>query len=366
LNAAYAVAQAGDRIYVRAGTYGDQTIAGRSLGSSTVTIAKDPAASSVTLESLTDRASYVVLDGFTVSDGIYVDVTGSNCTGNQCPFDTHDVTVRNFWAPHAVIRASRVTFQHGEIGPYSACAGVAAGGPEDGLVISGLGPYGGPFTPADHVTIDDVSIHDILWNGSCSNHTDAIQSFSSRNLTIENSHIWNGETSLLIAYSFDDSDPSQVDNMVIENNEFGSVRQVGHGLSIGDADGTCGQSGGILVENNVFYGNVDADSNCQNSVFRNNVVMDSQPCANWGGGEVWSWAYNVFANPGSFCDSTNKAKVCTPSFVDPNHSDGNADVTANDPCVKSAADPSNYPATDIHGKPRPQGSGPDAGANEVG
>ena len=316
----------------------------------------------VTLNSLAIEASYVVFDGFTVSNGISVDVTDSSCLSNQCPFDTHDVVVRNFHTSHAHIRASRVTFQHGEIGPYSVCAGLAAGGTEDGLVISGLGPYGGPFSPADHVTIDDVSIHDILWNGSCNPHTDAIQSFSSRYLTIKNSHIWNGETSLLIAYSFDDDDASQVDNMVIENNQFGSVRQVGHGLSIGDVNGLCGANGGVLVQNNTFWGNVDADSNCKNSVFRNNVVLNNQPCANWGGGEVWTWGYNVFANPGASCAGTANAKQCTPTFVDPSHANGNGDILARDRCAGGAADPQAFPLTDKHGRPR---IAPDAGANAV-
>ena len=130
--------------------------------------------------------------------------------------------------------------------------------------------------------------------------------------------------------------------------------------------GTCGVDGGILVQNNTFWGNVDADSNCKNSVFRNNVVIGNQPCANWGGGEVWTWGYNVFANPGASCAGTANAKQCTPSFVDASHANGNGDIVANDPCVKSAADPGKYPAKDIHGISRPQGSGPDSGANEVG
>jgi hypothetical protein len=279
------------------------------------------------------------------------------------------VVVRNFVAKYLFVQAAYVTFEHGEVGPYSVCAGVAAGGPEDGVTIAGMGRLGGPYTPSEHVTIDDVSIHDILWNGSCGGaHTDAIQSFSSRYLTIKNSRVWNGETSLLIAYSFDDSDPSQIDHMLIENNQFGSVRQPAHGLSIGSKTDECG-SHDIVLENNTFYGNVTADITCgQNPAprFRNNVVLNDNACSAGGPPTSFDYSYNVWADPGYACADTNHAKVCTPAFVDPSHSNGNGDITSNDPCVKSAADPNNYPPTDIHGIKRPQGTGPDAGANEIG
>ncbi len=253
---AYNAAQGGDAIYVRDGTYGGQSVSKRSLGSSVVTIAKDPSGGVVTLDSLSSGASYVIFNGFTITNGIFIG-EGSSCNSNQCSFETHDVIVRNFHTSYIAVLGARLTFEHGEVGPYNVCAGLAAGGTEDGIVIVGLGRLGGPWTPSDHVTIDDVSIHDILWNGSCGGpHTDAIQSFSARYLTIRNSRIWNGETSLLIAYSFNDADSSQIDHMLIENNQFGSVRQPGHGLSIGSSTHNCGTRD-IVLRNNTFWGNVD-------------------------------------------------------------------------------------------------------------
>ena len=66
LNAAYAAAQGGDVIYVRAGSYGDQSIAPRSLGTQRGHFCEGPERrTAVTLASLGSRASYVVFDGFT-------------------------------------------------------------------------------------------------------------------------------------------------------------------------------------------------------------------------------------------------------------------------------------------------------------
>ena len=70
LGAAYAAARGGDTIYVRAGVYGDQAIAARSLGTNAVTLAKDPSGGAVTLDSLSNKASYVTFDGFTITRGI--------------------------------------------------------------------------------------------------------------------------------------------------------------------------------------------------------------------------------------------------------------------------------------------------------
>ncbi len=92
------------------------------------------------------------------------------------------------------------------------------------------------------------------------------------------------------------------------------------------------------------------------------MIVNNFACANWGGNQEWDWGYNVFADPGADCMSTSHAKQCTPAFVNPSYANGNGDIVANDPCVRSAADPRSYPPTDMRGKPR---WAPDAGATAV-
>ena len=136
------------------------------------------------------------------------------------------------------------------------------------------------------------------------------------------------------------------------------------GLTMGSVAHDCGHTS-IVVENNTFYGGVDAEIGCGSRstvIFRNNVVLGNETCLNYAGTEEWVFDYNVFANPGTGCAATPHAKVCTPALVDPAHANGNADVVAGDRCVGSAANPRVFPLTDAHGRPR---IAPDAGANAV-
>jgi hypothetical protein len=60
---------------------------------------------------------------------------------------------------------------------------------------------------------------------------------------------------------------------------------------------------------------------------------------------------------------------CNASLVAPNASGATGPdyhLNAGDACAKGAGDPTNYPATDIDGDPRPDGGAvPDAGADEI-
>jgi hypothetical protein len=220
------------------------------------------------------------------------------------------------------------------------------------------------------VTIDHVTIHDIR-NSGCGNHVDGIQLYSWHNFTLRDSRIYNTDSSLVLGYSFDEQEPAQTDRILIENNFFGSVPHLGHGITLGAASGspsyTCGSEHEI-IQNNTFYGNAGADIACGThpaAVFRNNIVLSRYACT--GPIMEWTWSYNVFANPGPGCAGTPHAKVCTPRFADPAHTNGNADLARNDVCAVNAvkSGKGTFPATDIHGTKRPQGKAVDAGADEI-
>ena len=73
--------------------------------------------------------------------------------------------------------------------------------------------------------------------------------------------------------------------------------------------------------------------------------------------------YNTWSSGG--CGS--HAKTCTPSFADSSHANGNIDLNPSDTCAKNYVPPpaGTFPATDIHGTSRPQGTNVDAGAHEI-
>jgi hypothetical protein len=159
-------------------------------------------------------------------------------------------------------------------------------------------------------------------------------------------------------------DPSQVDNILIENTTLGPITNGYLGLSIGSSSHDCGHTR-ILVQNNTFYAGADAQVSCgfrPTVVFRNNIVLGQEACLNWGFNEEWTYDYNVFANPGPGCRETRHARVCTPVFLDRSHANGYADVAPGDRCAREAGDPSAYPLNDMRGKPR---WAPDAGAAAV-
>lgn len=382
-SAAYKVASGGDIIYVKAGTYGSQAVPYRSgMGTSVVTIQQEPGGGNVSIAGgISIQASYVVVDGayatqdWQIGDNTAADGSGgcnkTPSNGWPCEFRTTHVTLRNFSGYSGYIYGDTVLVQNGNVGPKNICTQ----GGEDGIQILGLGNAASPsFTPAVNVTIDNVTVHDITNDACQSVHTDGIQGFGYRNLTIKNSRIYNTATSLILAYSQDNTNPAQVDAVLIANNYFGNVAHPGHGVSLGNDPSygvSCGSSNlKNVIENNTFYGNMGADVNCGGSpdaVFRNNIVLAGEACSY--GAHDFQYAYNVFSPTGygAGCSVTPHAKLCSPSFSDPTHAGGKSDLASNDSCAKDFVGTAvaTYPATDIYATLRPQGSAADAGAYEI-
>ena len=128
LAGAYAAAQGGDTIYVKAGSYGSETIDARSLGTTVVTIAREPGGAAVTFAGITSRASYVTFDGLDVApDPGLFSVDCTNCTYPSIGETSH-VTIQNFRTPSLHVRAQYVTVRRGRSGPTT----LATAGPRTG------------------------------------------------------------------------------------------------------------------------------------------------------------------------------------------------------------------------------------------
>lgn len=217
------------------------------------------------------EASNVVVDGFygttlnTFNIGSNPGCSKTPGNGWPCTFPTKNVTLRNFNFNYGWITGDTILLQHGSVGPVEACNFSNA---EDGIQILGAGNgVNSSWTPSVNITVDDVTVHDVTNNG-CGKHTDGIQGFGYRHLTVRNSRIYNTDSSFILAYSFDNANPLQVDTVLIENSAFGTIANPGHGITLGN-DGTsasCGASNlNNVIQNNTFYGNMGADVNCAGS-----------------------------------------------------------------------------------------------------
>jgi len=365
LGRAYTLAQAGDLITVGCGSYPGQTLPARSLGTTPVTIEKDPADSScsfITLTgSLTINASYVVVSGFSVlnNNTISMNPPGtSSCTLSH-------ITIENFQASGVDGGCDHITLLHGDVGTdQNACTG----GSEDGVQFRGPTPTGNfsDLIPPTNMLIDDVTIHDTTGFVACGSHTDGFQSFGCNNCTVQNSRFINNDTSDIIIYQITGA-AGDIQNILIQNNSFGSVAHPGHGVSIGGQACPSAIPNNVIIQNNTFYTTSTLDVNCTNGntagTVRNNIFAANDNGFACGSKLVFD--YNVFASNATTCGT--HAKKCTPSFVDPNHANGNIDLNTTDTCAKDTIPTTaTYPTTDTHGTPRPQGTAVDAGADEAG
>jgi hypothetical protein len=387
LGAAYQAAQGGDTIDVRCGTYANQTVGNRSLGTSVVTIQKDPgdgSCSRVTVPNLTISSSYVFVSGFKgdgVSTGANIGgfLLGGNlmacgsytAAGYPCALPYSHITIDDFsYNSGGVNGVSYATIQNGEIGPLSAQSGAGCTGPIDGMDVSGDNAVDNTGQPVDHLTVKYTYIHDITNTSSCGGHTDAIQGINGYNNWTFDGDIFSNDATCVLAYSPAEGNPYAVDTMTVENSVFMGNGALSHCISVGNkgaaGSSACGSSNlNNIIQNNTFISGLTADVNCFGSpdgIFRNNIVLPNMACS--ASGTDWSFDFNNFEGGNSTCNGKSHSTTCTVSFAASDHSTGNVDLAGSDTCAKNTI-PSNYPPTDIHGTTRPQGANADAGAMEV-
>lgn len=397
MNAAYAAASGGDTIKVRCGTYGSQSIANRSIGSSIVTIEKDPddnGCSRVTTGDLSIATSYITVSGvqgtgdgnpnFTsFSIGLYSQECDQNYPdGNwPCPMPRNYVTLDNFhYNTGTSSGTGYLTLSNGEIGPLKVDQPGGCLGEVDGFNTTGLGPHNlgsgnydhSTAVGTPHLTIDNVYVHDITndtFPTPCDAHVDGIQGNTGYDhWLIENSYFSNDNTCVLAyAWANPSLNPYQVDTITIRNTVFASNGAGDHCITLGN-DGTdpCGDSNANnVIENNTWLSGLVADVRCgsgggsYDAIFRNNIVLPSLACG-VGGATDFDLSYNDFDTGNATCQASSGAVTCTPTFT------SGFDLSSSDTCVKNLIPPANpHPATDYYGTSRPQGTNVDAGAYEV-
>ncbi len=356
---AVTIASAGDTILAAGGSYGGQQINQHPKASavSLYVVAGQTATISGSLSVATDHLD--LYGPFAISGTVGI------ANSDQTSFLAHDDSISNFSAANGYIKASHVLLKNGTIGPYHACL---TGG-EDGLLVSALYPS---WTPSSYVTLDNVTIHDIdRWinpsvgaaSGTCSQHTDGIQTFGADHLTIRNSHIYRTATSLIM--SKPESGGEIEDNVTIENSMFGSTLEGGNGVLIGASGAPCYGTNTFLIQNNTITGQgLRLGCSGPRAIVRSNI-LPSDLCS--GIDRNGTYSYNVFAvgTTDTACIGSSHAKVCNPVYADPNRAaTGDYSRSGLDTCAKDAGDPANFPATDIFGQLRGVGTAPDAAADE--
>ena len=224
--------------------------------------------------------------------------------------------------------------------------------------------------PIDHLTVNNVYVHDIHNASGCGGHTDAIQGINGyNNWLIENSRFVNDDTCVL-AYAPAEGNWYSVDRITVVNSAFVNNGALGHCISIGNkgaaGSAACGSSNlNNLIYNNTFISGLTADANCAggpDGIFRNNILLPSMACL--ATGTDFSFAFNNFEGGNSTCRKTNNATMCVVAFATSDHSTGNVDLSTRDTCAKNKIT-SNFPPTDIHGTPRKRGAKADTGAMEI-
>jgi Big-like domain-containing protein len=223
-------------------------------------------------------------------------------------------------------------------------------GPTDPDDISQVKPASASSPVPTNITFDGVYFHDATRRSDPSAHTDCLQFGGARNVTIANSTFVRCETESVFVRSWF-GNASLSSNFVVENNFFGATNVGYYTLIFADANGMTN----ALVRYNSFAQAPRTDA-------ANNIrfVANVGPLSDYACVRGVDYEYNVWSD--AKCSSTD---IQAPSgFVD-------ASKAANDLHLRAGAaaigkgSPSEAPAADIDGQPRPQPpSRADAGADQ--
>jgi hypothetical protein len=330
-NRAYRVAQPGQEVEVAAGSYPRQQIDADPAKTSAADVVFRPAATgSVTLtDNLVVYGSHLEFRDLRIQ-GLWVESPASDVTFRNID-DTAGVLFRG---------AAGVSVLGGDIGP--------------GNNYSPLVDSDSTAKPSSNIVFDGVTFHD--WR-----RTDGVTDVQCLRieavdgLHVRNSRFNNCESGAMFLRKRTAA-PTPT-NITIENNFLNCCASGTFSIYFGDQTGEVWQN--VLVRNNSSARPMavgTASTTGANVRFYSNVLPNLSGACRAG----ITVDYNVYAS-GSKCGPNDY--VAASRYADAGAGDYHLAAGA---AAIDRGHPTNYPATDIDGDPRPRGVAPDAGADEAG
>ena len=343
---AYRVAQPGQVVEVAGGSYPLQviTVDGAKTSSADVVFRPAPGAS-VTL------AEFISGDTKTKVGASHFELRDMKVTSYvRVRWGSEDVTLRNIDAGGLNLTSSRdVRVYGGDFGPMV-----------DG--VSHINACGEPGCyPAEDILIDGALFHDYTVTDPAK-HSECIMVWPGRRVTIRNSTFRNCTDFDILVKPYNTALVGSPGDITLENNFFdepiigdGCLCMRG-GNAIGITQGGGESWSGVRIRYNSALGGIRVDPMITDATIKGNIARKD---TNYSCQANIDFSYNVWT--GASCSPTDRTAPFLDLFVAP----GAFDLRLKDgsPAI-GAGDPSDYPPADGQGESRPQGGGPDAGADE--
>ena len=380
----YQVAAPGQGVEAAAGSYGDQDIRydpAKEGASQNVMIEAAPGAT-VTVGDLdvgpdrgTRGATHLTVMGVVVTGDVSVNGCGAPADGLQCVAASGgnylqfvNLDVRGPYA-FTCFSCDHVDILGGRWGPLvydNPCVGSAH--PEISTAYDSILPGNRKAKRPNHITIDGA-IFENFARCTSSDHTECLQTEPSDYLTIRNSIFRRCDTITVhitedLGDSLSPAGHGESDHVLIENSFFDQATDATSAdgkayYSLRIPNGT-----NITVRNNSWldqplFSSSNGTYHANYRIVGNLGPFDAAYCEN----SYTTYSHNVFSN--TTCgDPSSKTVGTNFGFTDPTVGGSlNLHLLPGSPAI-NAADPNDYPPTDIDGQPRPQGPAPDAGADE--